>query len=122
MLGEVVIPGGTYSLAALDDPLLWVGTYNGTAAESTYDLTDPSAPVEYHAEFWDGANSWNSWPCQTIQTGTVILDGYVISGRYEVLQRLDFNGCEYGPQLPEGWIFGDDFESGGTDAWHSQQS
>lgn len=95
---------GTYgaddgnSIASLAYPIVWVGMYNATGYEATYDLSSPSSPQLLHDDFWrGGANSqpWNDWLCSTIQTGsTFTKDGrFLFAGRYEVLQRFDFTGC-----------------------------
>ena len=106
-----------YGLPALAGDVLWVGVYNATASETTYDVSGPANPVLYRDDFWDGANAWNAHPCSTIQTGSVFVGDYLFSGRYEVFQRFDFSDCEYGPPVDPALIFADGFEAGDTGGW-----
>jgi hypothetical protein len=93
------------TLASLAYPIAWVGTYNATGQETTYDLTDPYNPVLLHDTFWNPGKPWNDWPCATIQTGSAFNGSgeFLYSGRYEVLQRFDFRDCRV-PNVPSAAI------------------
>jgi len=98
--------------AAIRYPFVWVAhkLYGGTS--KTYNIEDPSNPVEMDPNFWDPSQPWNSHgeECEWPQGASFSDDGYVMYlARYSVVQMIDFSFCPS--------VFADSFESGDTSAW-----
>jgi len=111
-------PAYDMNSCALQYPYLWVATKpaSSTGTQHTYDITDPSAPVEVAFPFWDETNPWIAIPYSTNYESVFTADAaWLFMSRYSVVLRVAVDDAQCRPH-PVG-IFADGFETGSTEAW-----
>ncbi len=88
--------------AAIRYPFVWVGRTLQEDTSKTYNIENPSVPVEMDPNFWHLDQPWNSHSeeCEWPQGASFSDDGNVMYfARYAVVQMIDFTACG-GPVQP----------------------
>jgi hypothetical protein len=107
---------GYFTLAAVKSPFVWAAKAGSNDTLRTFDITNPSRPLELDHNFWNPSHPWNSHSpdCEWPNGSAFSPDATALyMARHAVVHMVGFDQCP-----PPAAIFSDGFESGGTGAWN----
>lgn len=110
---EIASRAGSWDLAALRYPFIWVADGAVPDSSVTWDISNPFDPRPVDQAFWDAAWPWNShtenceWPGGAAFSADA---STLFFPRYSVVQMIGFSDCDT-------TVLGDGFESGDMSRW-----